>query len=65
MNRLYAVESQYSTTGVMADHRLAVRSVDIPGLLADRGYSAADIEGIMHGNWARFLSEHLGDPRAP
>jgi molybdopterin-containing oxidoreductase family iron-sulfur binding subunit len=35
INRLYAVESQYSTTGVMADHRLAIRSSDIGGLLAD------------------------------
>lgn len=25
------------------------------GLLADRGYSADDINGIMHGNWLRFL----------
>ncbi len=35
MNRLYVAESQYSTTGVMADHRLAVRSTDIAGLMAD------------------------------
>lgn len=27
----------------------------IPGLLAKRGYSAIDIEKIMHGNWLRFL----------
>ena len=25
------------------------------GLLAKRGYSPADIEGILHGNWLRFL----------
>ncbi|MBX7214091.1 MAG: membrane dipeptidase [Thermoflexales bacterium] len=25
------------------------------GLLAGRGYSPADIEGILHGNWLRFL----------
>jgi membrane dipeptidase len=25
------------------------------GLLADRGYSQADIAKIMHGNWLRFL----------
>lgn len=29
----------------------------IPSLLADRGYSDQDIEGIMHGNWIRFLRE--------
>lgn len=29
----------------------------IPALLAQRGYSAADIEGVMHGNWLRFLRQ--------
>ncbi|MGI4833519.1 MAG: dipeptidase [Janthinobacterium lividum] len=27
----------------------------IPNLLAKRGYSTPDIEGLMHGNWLRFL----------
>jgi membrane dipeptidase len=27
----------------------------IPNLLAARGYSPADIEHVMHGNWLRFL----------
>jgi membrane dipeptidase len=27
----------------------------IPGMLARRGYSEKDIEGVMHGNWLRFL----------
>ncbi|NII26270.1 peptidase M19 [Pseudoflavitalea sp. X16] len=27
----------------------------IPHLLSQRGYAAADIENIMHGNWLRFL----------
>ncbi|MBJ6143032.1 dipeptidase [Hymenobacter sp. BT559] len=27
----------------------------IPDLLAKRGYSTQDIEGMMHGNWLRFL----------
>jgi len=32
----------------------------IPGLLAERGYSQADIEGIMHANWLRFLRSAWG-----
>ena len=32
----------------------------IPDLLTTRGYSAADIEGIMHGNWLRFLERAWG-----
>jgi len=35
MNRLYVAESQYTTTGVAADHRLAVRSVDMAVLVGD------------------------------
>jgi membrane dipeptidase len=31
----------------------------IPGLLRKRGYSEADIEGVMHGNWLRFLRRAL------
>ncbi len=27
----------------------------IPALLSKRGYSTADIENVMHGNWLRFL----------
>lgn len=27
----------------------------VPALLKKRGYSAADIENMMHGNWLRFL----------
>ncbi len=29
--------------------------VSIPGMLQKRGYSAQDIENVMHGNWLRFL----------
>ena len=27
----------------------------LPGMLAERGYSQADVEKVMHGNWVRFL----------
>ena len=33
----------------------------IPGLLAQRGYSDADIRGIMHGNWLRLLRTAWSD----
>ena len=29
----------------------------LPNLLSARGYSDEDINGIMHGNWLRFLKE--------
>ncbi|MCA9147241.1 MAG: membrane dipeptidase, partial [Planctomycetales bacterium] len=29
----------------------------LTAILADRGYSPADIEAIMHGNWIRRLNE--------
>jgi membrane dipeptidase len=29
----------------------------LPEMLRDRGYSAADIEGILFGNWVRFFRE--------
>jgi membrane dipeptidase len=31
----------------------------VPGMLAKRGYSDADIEQIMHGNWLRMLNRVL------
>jgi membrane dipeptidase len=32
---------------------------NIPDLLRARGYSAADITGILHGNFLRFLGAAL------
>jgi membrane dipeptidase len=29
----------------------------LPGMLAERGYSEADIAGVMHGNFLRFLND--------
>jgi membrane dipeptidase len=29
----------------------------LPDLLRARGYSAADVEGIMHKNWLRFFED--------
>lgn len=33
----------------------------LPDLLAKRGYSMADIENVMHGNWLRFLRQAWND----
>jgi len=33
----------------------------IPELLDKRGYSSADVEAVMHGNWIRIFSEALPD----
>ena len=74
MNRLYVIESQYSVTGAMADHRLRMRSADVRGFVADL---AAELKvggnelQIVGGNrdakrtkWikaiAKDLSEHKG-----
>jgi membrane dipeptidase len=32
----------------------------LPDMLSRRGYSATDVEQIMHGNWIRFLRETWG-----
>ena len=42
MNRLYAIESQFTHTGAAADHRLSVRSSDIAGFV---GSLLAAIDG--------------------
>jgi membrane dipeptidase len=36
----------------------------IPALLRKRGYSGADIEAVMHGNWLRFFDTALGGAAA-
>jgi membrane dipeptidase len=33
----------------------------LPDLLSKRGYSTADIENVMHGNWLRFLRNAWND----
>jgi membrane dipeptidase len=30
----------------------------IPAMLAARGYSGADVDGIMHGNWLRVIKSN-------
>ncbi len=34
----------------------------IPDLLRQRGYTEDDVQGIMHGNWLRFLRKAWAAP---
>ncbi len=70
MNRLYALEPMPSVTGMMADHRLPVRGVDIPSYVAAVA-SMLDVPGVSptqvgndHRHWVeamvRDLKRHSG-----
>ncbi len=70
MNRLYALESMPTVTGSMADHRLPVRSVDIPAYvryvaaaLGVPGAGTAPVDD-QHRPWldamVRDLKQHRG-----
>lgn len=54
MGRLYAVESQFSTTGAAADHRAAVKSTDI-------GWALAEVRDQLK---QRLAGEQLAAPEA-
>ncbi len=73
MNRLYAVEANYSLTGAAADHRLRLRASEIPALVAELA-AELKVGGEMlrvlappkdaRGKWlaavARDLAAHRG-----
>jgi molybdopterin-containing oxidoreductase family iron-sulfur binding subunit len=75
MSRLYAVEADFSLTGSVADHRLAVRSTDVGKVavaLAARLAVAGDLDGIPggvreaiaggeHGEHADFVGAMVDD----
>jgi hypothetical protein len=44
MSRMYVVESQFTTTGAAADHRIAVRSSDIEGFAAQLAEKIGEVE---------------------
>jgi molybdopterin-containing oxidoreductase family iron-sulfur binding subunit len=44
MSRMYVVESQFTTTGAAADHRIAVRSSDIEGFAAQLAEEIGKVE---------------------
>jgi len=73
MSRLYAVESGFSITGAMADHKLSVKSGDIATFalaliqeLSDQGVSVpvvssdqADVRAGFDSKWLSVLAEDL------
>ena len=73
MNRLYVVESSYTITGAMADHRLRARTADVKELAVELarelGIAAAGLNVLQgtpvpHKKWiaaaARDLQKHKG-----
>ena len=63
MNRMYAVESAYSLTGAMADHRVPLRPTQIAP------FAVSLIGALLHaadrGSAWRELAELVGRPAAP
>ena len=47
MNRLYAIESQYSTTGSSADHRISVQSKNIAGFVGALAAAVKSASGAI------------------
>ncbi len=56
MNRLYAVESQFSITGAMADHRLRMRASEIAAFASEL---LAALDGKAGGKWAAAVARDL------
>jgi molybdopterin-containing oxidoreductase family iron-sulfur binding subunit len=69
MNRLYAVESTPTTTGLKADHRLGLRASEIPAFAGELA-RAVGVEGVAPPAWPwtaaqkRFLAAAARDLRA-
>jgi MoCo/4Fe-4S cofactor protein with predicted Tat translocation signal len=59
MNRLYAVESNFTVTGAMADHRLRLQSARVGGFLA----ALAGKLGVAVGGLDKSLRAVANDPR--
>jgi len=49
------LDGGYGREQTPADLDTIADLVRVPALLAERGYTPADITNIMHGNWLRFL----------
>jgi membrane dipeptidase len=55
------LDGGYGTEQTPADLDTIADLQKLPDLLARRGYSTEDIQGVMHGNWIRFFGETLPD----
>lgn len=53
------LDGGYGNEQTPADLNTITDLQKIPDILTRRGYSSADVQGIMHGNWIRFFSEVL------
>ncbi len=53
------LDGGYGTEQTPADLDTIADLQKLPEILERRGYSAADVAGVMHGNWVRFFSEAL------
>ncbi|HEX5236621.1 MAG TPA: TAT-variant-translocated molybdopterin oxidoreductase [Silvibacterium sp.] len=68
MNRLYAVESMTTTTGMKAEHRLAIRASDVAGFAADLaaavGAGSAASGYTWSGDAQKFMAAVVKDLKA-
>jgi MoCo/4Fe-4S cofactor protein with predicted Tat translocation signal len=67
MNRLYAVESNFTLTGGMADHRLRMRSCDVAGFASDLAREIGALSGAparREEKRQKFLSAAARDLKA-
>ncbi len=63
MNRLYVVETEVTSTGVKADHRLAVRMSDVErianAIAASLGISNTTVSAGEHAKWTTAVARDL------